>query len=108
MKTFQNWHLALAVTCLIVGVFVSLSHGDLAPAWALALPLGVILTGLFLIRLLLQNEAAKFDADERLKIEQAKRHQFSGFDAGKETGKEREARSTKRLRELATSSGGCK
>ena|SRR5438309_2359671 len=80
MKTFQKWLLALAVTFLIVGVFVSLSHGDLDPAWMLALPLGVILTGLFLIRLLLQNEMARFDADERLKVEQTKRHRFSGFD----------------------------
>jgi|ERR1051326_8958476 len=107
MKTFQKWHLALAVTCLIVGVFVSLSHVDLAPAWTLALPAGVILTGLFLIRLLLQNEVARFDADEGLRIEQAKRHRFSAFGTRKETGMEREARSTKRLRELA-SSGGCK
>ena len=80
MKVLQKWLLALAVTCLVVGVFVSLSHGDLAPAWTLALPSGVILTGLFLIRLMLQNEVAKFDADERLKTEQAKRHRFSGCD----------------------------
>jgi hypothetical protein len=82
MKGLQKWLLALAATCLVVGVFVSLSHRDLALAWTLTLPAGVILSGLFLIRLLLQNEAAKFDADERLKIlkiEQAKRHRFSGF-----------------------------
>jgi hypothetical protein len=104
MKAFQKWLLVLAVTGLVVGVFVTLSHGDLAPAWMLALPLGVILTGLFLVTLLLQNEVAKFDADERLKVEQAKRHRFSGFDPGKE----RKAPSTTALRELVTSSGGCK
>jgi hypothetical protein len=84
MKTFQKSLLVLAVICLIVGVFVSLSDGDLAPAWMLALPLGVILTGLFLIRLLLQNEMAKFDADERLKVEQKSRHRFYGFDTSKD------------------------
>jgi len=83
MKAFQKWLLALAVTGLVVGVFVSLSRADLAPAWMLALPLGVILTGLFLVTLLLQNEVTKFDAEERLKIEQAKRHRFSGFDTPK-------------------------
>jgi|ERR1051326_3887143 low affinity Fe/Cu permease len=81
MKAFQKWLLALAVTGLVVGVFVSLSHADLAPAWMLALPLGVILTGLFLVTLLLQNEVTKFDAEERFKIEQeARRDRFSGFD----------------------------
>ena len=80
MKAFQKWLLALAVIGLVGGVFVTLSHADLAPVWMLALPLGVILTGLFLVTLLLQNEVTKFDAEERLKIEQAKRHRFSGFD----------------------------
>jgi hypothetical protein len=81
MKTLQKWLLALAVTGLVVGVFVSLSHADMAPAWMVTLPLGVILTGLFLVTLVLQNELTKFDAEERLKSEQAKRHRFSGFDA---------------------------
>ena len=83
----QKWLLALAVTCLAVGVFVSLSQRDLAPAWTLALPAGVILTGLFLIRLLLQKEVAKFDADERLKIEQARSHRCSDFDTSNVCGK---------------------
>jgi hypothetical protein len=46
-------------------------------AWDVALPLGVILTGLFLITLALQNEAVKFDEDERLKMESAERHGYS-------------------------------
>ena len=94
MKAFQKWLLGLAVTGLIVGVFVTLSHANLAPAWMLALPLGVILSGLFLITLLLQNEVAKFDADERLKRESAKRHRSSAFD----TGKKRKEQLTKALR----------
>ncbi|MGH7991527.1 MAG: hypothetical protein ACREDS_15225, partial [Limisphaerales bacterium] len=43
----------------------------------LALPLGVIFTGLFLITLALQNEVVKFDEEERLKMESAKRREFS-------------------------------
>ena len=104
MKAFQKWLLALAVIGLVGGVFVTLSHADLAPAWMLALPLGVILTGLFLVTLLLQNEVTKFAAEERLKIELVKRHRSSAFD----TGKKRKARLTKVLRELTTSSGECK
>lgn len=41
------------------------------------MPLGVIFTGLFLIVLALQNEAVKFDEDERLKMEAAERNGYS-------------------------------
>ena len=103
MKAFQKWLLTLAATGLAGGVFVTLSHADLAPAWALALPLGVILAGLFLVTLLLQNEVEKFDADERLKVEPPK-SRSSAFD----TGKERKAHLTRAWRGPATSSGVCK
>ena len=77
MKTLPKWVLAAAVVNLIIGIFVTMSHKDMASVWFLALPLGVIFTGLFLITLALQNEAAKFDEDERLKMASAKRHEFS-------------------------------
>ncbi|MGH7952930.1 MAG: hypothetical protein ACREFE_13580 [Limisphaerales bacterium] len=77
MKTLPKWVLVLAVVNLIVGIFVTMSHKDMASVWYLALPLGVIFTGLFLIALALQNEVVKFDEDERLKLASAKRHEFS-------------------------------
>jgi hypothetical protein len=77
MKTLPKWVLVLAVVNLIVGIFVTMSHKDVAFIWYLALPLGVIFTGLFLITLALQNEVVKFDEDERLKMESAERHGYS-------------------------------
>jgi hypothetical protein len=77
MKTLPKLVLVLAVVNLIVGIFVTMSHKDVAFIWYLAMPLGVIFTGLFLITLALQNEVVKFDEDERLKMESAKRHGFS-------------------------------
>jgi len=69
--------LIISVTALVVGIFVTLSRVDLAPAWTVALPLGVSCFGLFLITLLLQKEVAKFDEEERIKIELANRSSVS-------------------------------
>lgn len=77
MKPLPKLTLPLAVANLIVGIFVTMSHKDVAFIWYLALPFGVIFTGLFLITLALQNEAVKFDEDERLKMEAAERHGYS-------------------------------
>ena len=74
MKTLPKWILALAVTGLVIGTFVTVSHDKLPSILELVMPLGVIFTGLFLIVLALQNEAVKFDEDERLKMEAAERH----------------------------------
>jgi hypothetical protein len=64
MQTFQRVFLTLAVTCLAVGIVVTVSHGQLPSAWTLALPTGAVCLGLFLISLLLRRETEKFDADQ--------------------------------------------
>ena len=82
MKTFQKWVLLCAVMGLAVGTFVTLSHSYMAPAWSIILPIGVIATGYFLITLVLQNEAVKFDEDERLKREPTRCHRLPTPDIG--------------------------
>lgn len=77
MKTLTKWTLALAVIGLVVGIFVTVSHDQMPSILELVMPLGVIFAGLFLIVLALQNEAVKFDEDERLKMEAAERNGYS-------------------------------
>lgn len=82
MKTFQKWVLLCAVMGLTVGTFVTLNHSYMAPAWAIIFPIGVIATGYFLVTLVLQNEAVKFDEDERLKREPTRCHRLPTPDLG--------------------------
>lgn len=77
MKTLPKWTLVIAVTGLVVGTFVTVSHDQMPSILELLMPLGVIFTGLFLIVLALQNETVKFDEDERLKMEAAERNGYS-------------------------------
>jgi len=72
--------LALALTGLIGGVFVASSQRNLPLALEVVMPLGAIFTGLFLVSLLLKNEVVKFNDDERLKNEAAKRYRSSTFE----------------------------
>ena len=44
---------------MVIGIPVTRSHAGLAPAWTLALPVGVVSLGLFLLSLLCQKEIAK-------------------------------------------------
>jgi hypothetical protein len=84
MKLIQKLLLALAVTGLGGGIFLTVSRAKFPPGWAVVLPLGATVWGLFLITFLLQNEVAKFDEEEHLKMESARRCQSTAaFDKGK-------------------------
>lgn len=72
MKAGQKLLLILAVAGSTIGITVSLSRVRLDPAWTVALPGGVVCLGLFLISRLLQNEVARFDDEQRSKIESAR------------------------------------
>jgi hypothetical protein len=80
MTNPQRLLLILAVTGLAIGIPVTLSRAEHGPAWTFALPAGAVFLGLFLVSLLWQKEIAKFDKDERLKIELARRHRPSAPD----------------------------
>jgi hypothetical protein len=69
MKHLQKWLLALAVAGLVIGIPVTFTHARLGPLWTLALPLGMVFLGLYLISLLLRSEVNRFDAEQRLKAE---------------------------------------
>ena len=73
MKPLPKLLLVLALPTLLVGAVVSLTGADFAPDWTLALPLGVILLGLFFIAWGMQNEVAKFDDEECRKIGPARK-----------------------------------
>lgn len=77
MKTLPKWILVIAVTGLVVGTFVTLSHGIVNPLLQLAMPLGFIFAGLFVITRAMQNEMAQFDEEERRKMEAAERNGYS-------------------------------
>ena len=63
----QKALLVSAAAALLIGIGVSMSRADLPSAWTVALPVGAILLGLFLISLLLHEPAAEFDKEERSK-----------------------------------------
>jgi hypothetical protein len=65
MKTQQRLLLALALVCLVVGIPVTFARVGVSPLWTLALPLGAVFLGLYLITLL----AALFDAEQDPKTE---------------------------------------
>jgi hypothetical protein len=86
MKTSQKALLTLAVTGLIVGIIVALRHAEPAPAWTLALPVGVVCLGLFLLSLVWQKEMAKFEEEERLKFDSVRRRQLPISNSAKKRG----------------------
>ena len=68
METYQKTLLTLGVAGLAMGIVVFLIHAELAPAWTIALPAGVVCLGLFLLSLLWRRELARLDEEERLKV----------------------------------------
>ena len=46
----------------------------MVPTWAVAMPIGAIFLGWFLIAFILQNEVTQFDSETRVRIELANRH----------------------------------
>ena len=73
MTKLPKFFLTVSVTAFAVG-FATVSSNNIAPAWAVAMPIGAIFLGWFLIAFMLQNEAAQFDEETRLHLELMKRH----------------------------------
>jgi hypothetical protein len=74
MKLMQKWLLGLALTGLLAGIFLTLCRAEFPDVLAIVLPLGASFAGLFLITFIFRDETAKFDAEERLRIEAARSH----------------------------------
>src|SRR5947199_7611623 len=73
MTKLPKFFLTVSVTAFAVG-FATVSSNNIAPAWAVAMPIGAIFLGWFLIAFMLQNEVAQFDEETRLRLELMKRH----------------------------------
>ena len=73
MTKLPKFFLTVSVTAFAVG-FATVSSDNIAPAWAVAMPIGAIFLGWFLIAFMLQNEVARFDEETRLRSELMKRH----------------------------------
>jgi hypothetical protein len=82
MKLLPKLLLTLAVPSLVMGAIVTFNDIEFAPTRTVALPVGAICVGLFAISWLMQNEVARFDEEERQKIESEKRHESSVSESG--------------------------
>ncbi len=66
--------LAVALTAFAVGSVVAFGNPEMPLGWTVAMPLGAVGFGLFLVTFLLQREVARFDAEERARLELADRY----------------------------------
>ncbi len=78
MKTRQRLFLALALAGLAVGIPVTFWGVGASTLWTVALPLGAVFLGLYLVTLLLRNEVARFDAEQREETGSARHYQPPG------------------------------
>lgn len=72
VKKLPKLFLILSAVCFAAGA-VSLGLGNIPAAWTVGVPLGAVFLGLFLIALMLQNEMACFDEEERARLASAQR-----------------------------------
>src|SRR5437868_49863 len=73
MTKLPRFFLTVSVAAFAVGSATAGSN-NIAPAWAVAMPIGAVFFGWFLIAFMLQNEAAQFDKETRLRFELMKRN----------------------------------
>jgi hypothetical protein len=69
--------LAVSLTAFAVGSVVVFGSPEIPLGWAVAMPLGAVGLGLFLVTFLLQQEVARYDEEERARLERA-----DGFSVG--------------------------
>ena len=65
--------LAVSLTAFAVGSVVTFGSPDIPVGWTVAMPVGAIFFGLFLLTFMLQKEVASFDEEERARLELAER-----------------------------------
>jgi hypothetical protein len=69
-KTF----LVVSLTAFAVGSVVTFGSPEIPVGWTVAMPVGAIFLGLFLVTFMLQKEVVRFDEEERARLELAERH----------------------------------
>ena len=65
--------LAVSLTAFAVGSVVTFGSSEIPVGWTVAVPVGAIFFGLFLVAFMLQKEVARFDEEERARLELAER-----------------------------------
>ena len=66
--------LAVSLTAFAVGSVAAFGNPEIPVGWAVAMPVGAVGFGLFLVTFLLQQEVARFDEEERARLELADRY----------------------------------
>lgn len=69
MKNLPKTFLALSVAGFLAGSIIDFGGFNLSPSWAVALPLGAVFFGLWLISLMLEKEMTQFDEEEMKKLQ---------------------------------------
>lgn len=69
MTTLTKTFLAASVVGFTIGSIVDFSNLTTDPTWTVAMPLGAVFFGLFLIFMMLQKEMAAFDQEGAKKME---------------------------------------
>jgi hypothetical protein len=69
MTIFTKTLLAASLIGFILGGVIDFSNLTTNPTWTVAMPLGAVFFGLFLISYMLQKEMAEFDREEALKLQ---------------------------------------
>ena len=66
--------LTVSLIAFAIGSVAVFGNPGIPVGWTVAMPLGAVSFGLFLVTFLLQKEVAKFDEEERARLELAERH----------------------------------
>ena len=74
MTTLTKNLLAISAAGFAVGSVIDFGGFKLNPAWMVALPLGAVFFGLFLISFMLEKEMAGFDEEEEGKLQLSERN----------------------------------
>jgi len=74
MTKLPKAFLAVSLTAFAVGSVVTLGSPEIPVGWTVAMPVGAIFFGLFLVTFMLQKEVAEFDEGERARLKLAERH----------------------------------
>ena len=74
MTTIPRALLAVSLTAFAVGSVVTFGSPEIPVGWTVAVPVGAIFFGLFLVVFMLQKEVAEFDEGERARLKLAERH----------------------------------
>jgi len=66
--------LAISLTAFAIGGVVTFGSPEIPVGWTVAMPVGAIFFGFFLVTFMLQKEVTRFDEEERARLKLAERY----------------------------------